>query len=107
MYTHKPVAEPSTFYKSFSEKKLTSYGSSRRGRIEQHRLGLLHRYRPAPGEMVEVGPGHGTLAEQAVDGRRLLAAAVLWMGVYPKPFTDAMHVSVTELLRHVAVSKLN
>ncbi len=37
----------------------------------------------------------------------LLAAAVLWMGVYPKPFTDAMHVSVTELLRHVAVSKLN
>ena len=66
MYTHTPVAEPSTFYKSFSEKKLTSYGSSRRGRIEQHRLALLHRYRPAPGDMVEVGPGHGTLAEQAV-----------------------------------------
>ena len=22
----------------------------------------------------------------------LLAAAVLWMGVYPKPFTDVMHV---------------
>ena len=21
----------------------------------------------------------------------LLAAAVLWMGVYPKPFTDVMH----------------
>lgn len=61
------MAEPSTFYKSFSEKKLTTYGSSRRGRIEQHRLGLLHRYKPAPGEMVEVGPGHGTLAEQAVD----------------------------------------
>jgi NADH-quinone oxidoreductase subunit M len=37
----------------------------------------------------------------------LLAAAVLWMGVYPKPFTDVMHVSVTELLKHVAVSKLN
>ncbi|MDT8997808.1 NADH-quinone oxidoreductase subunit M [Paucibacter sp. APW11] len=36
----------------------------------------------------------------------LLAAAVLWMGVYPKPFTDVMHVSVTELLKHVAVSKL-
>jgi NADH-quinone oxidoreductase subunit M len=28
------------------------------------------------------------------------------MGVDPKPFTDVMHVSVTELLRHVAVSKL-
>ncbi len=37
----------------------------------------------------------------------LLALAVLWMGLYPKPFTDVMHVSVTELLRHVAQSKLN
>jgi NADH-quinone oxidoreductase subunit M len=37
----------------------------------------------------------------------MLAAAVLWMGVYPKPFTDVMQVSVSELLRHVAVSKLN
>jgi NADH-quinone oxidoreductase subunit M len=37
----------------------------------------------------------------------LLAAAVLAMGLYPKPFTDAMSVSVTELLRHVAVTKLN
>lgn len=37
----------------------------------------------------------------------VLAVAVLWMGVHPKPFTDVMHASVTELLRHVAVSKLN
>lgn len=37
----------------------------------------------------------------------VLAIAVLVMGVYPKPFTDVMHVSVNELLRHVAVSKLN
>jgi NADH-quinone oxidoreductase subunit M len=37
----------------------------------------------------------------------LLAAAVLWMGVYPKPFTDVMQVSVDELIRHVGVSKLN
>ncbi len=36
----------------------------------------------------------------------LLAIAVLWMGVYPKPFTDTMHVSVTELLKHVSASKL-
>ncbi|MFN7978920.1 MAG: class I SAM-dependent methyltransferase [Vicinamibacterales bacterium] len=55
-----------TFYKSFSEKKLTGYGSGRRSRIEQHRLSLLQRFKPAPGDMVEVGPGHGTLAEQAV-----------------------------------------
>jgi NADH-quinone oxidoreductase subunit M len=36
----------------------------------------------------------------------LLAAAVLYMGVYPKPFTDVMDVSVAELLKHVALSKL-
>ena len=37
----------------------------------------------------------------------LLAAAVLWMGLYPKPITDTMNASVAELLRHVALSKLN
>ncbi len=36
----------------------------------------------------------------------VLAVAVLAMGLYPKPFTDVMHVSVQELLRHVAISKL-
>ena len=36
----------------------------------------------------------------------LLAIAVLYMGIYPKPFTDVMDTSVTELLRHVAISKL-
>ena len=37
----------------------------------------------------------------------LLAIAVLAMGIYPKPFTDVMDSSVTELLKHVALSKLN
>jgi len=37
----------------------------------------------------------------------VLAVAVLWMGIQPKPFTDAMHVSVTELIKHVSVTKLN
>jgi NADH-quinone oxidoreductase subunit M len=37
----------------------------------------------------------------------LLAAAVLWMGVYPKPFTDVMHRSVNQLIQHVGQSKLN
>jgi NADH-quinone oxidoreductase subunit M len=36
----------------------------------------------------------------------VLAVAVLAMGLYPKPFTDVMHVSVDELLKHVAQSKL-
>ena len=37
----------------------------------------------------------------------LLAIPVLYMGVYPKPFTDVMNSSVAELLKHVALSKLN
>ncbi|HEY3049083.1 MAG TPA: NADH-quinone oxidoreductase subunit M [Polaromonas sp.] len=37
----------------------------------------------------------------------LLAIAVLYMGIYPKPFTDVMDTSVAELLKHVAASKLN
>ena len=37
----------------------------------------------------------------------LLAAAVLFMGIYPKPFTDVMNASVADFLKHVAVSKLN
>jgi NADH-quinone oxidoreductase subunit M len=35
-----------------------------------------------------------------------LAVAVLFMGVYPLPFTEVMHASVNELLRHVSASKL-
>jgi NADH-quinone oxidoreductase subunit M len=37
----------------------------------------------------------------------MLAVAVLAMGIYPKPFTDVMDASVAQLLRHVAISKLN
>jgi len=46
-----------------------------------------------------------------INGREFLilgvmAIAVLFMGVYPKPFTDVMHVSVEALLNHVSISKL-
>ncbi len=37
----------------------------------------------------------------------LLAIAVLYMGVYPHPFTQIMDTSVADLLKHVAQSKLN
>src|SRR5574343_1452723 len=47
-----------------------------------------------------------------IDSREILVLAVLGiavlaMGLYPRPFTDVMDASVTELLRHVAQSKLN
>ncbi|OMG53799.1 NADH-quinone oxidoreductase subunit M [Azonexus hydrophilus] len=36
----------------------------------------------------------------------VLALCTLWMGLYPQPFTEVMHASVNDLLRHVAVSKI-
>src|SRR5574344_2914894 len=36
----------------------------------------------------------------------ILAVAVLYMGLYPKPFTDVIDPSVQHLLQHVAQSKL-
>jgi NADH-quinone oxidoreductase subunit M len=36
----------------------------------------------------------------------LLAVGALGLGLYPHPFTEVMHSSVNELLRHIAVSKI-
>jgi NADH-quinone oxidoreductase subunit M len=36
----------------------------------------------------------------------LFAIGALGMGLYPQPFTEVMHSSVNELLRHVALSKI-
>ena len=58
---------PDTFYKTFSEKQLTSLGGARRGRIERGRLALLMKYASPPGPLLEVGPGHGSLAALAIE----------------------------------------
>jgi NADH-quinone oxidoreductase subunit M len=34
-----------------------------------------------------------------------LPAAELFMGIYPLPYTEVMHCSVNELLRHVSAPK--
>jgi NADH-quinone oxidoreductase subunit M len=36
----------------------------------------------------------------------LLAIAVLWLGLFPKPLGDVMNPTLQELLRHVMQSKL-
>jgi NADH-quinone oxidoreductase subunit M len=56
--------------------------------------------------------GNGNVAALAdINGRELLilgllAVAVLWLGVHPAPFTEIMHVSVNDLLKHASASKL-
>ena len=54
---------------------------------------------------------HHVAALVDVNGREffmlgVLAIAVLYMGLYPAPFTDTMQTSVADLLAHVAKSKL-
>jgi SAM-dependent methyltransferase len=55
-----------TFYRWFSERKLTGAGASRRRRIEESRLALVMKYTQPPGDLLEIGPGHGSLARAAV-----------------------------------------
>ena len=56
-----------TFYRSFRERRPTAFGASRRRRVEQSRLALLHRFAGPPGDLVEIGPGDGSLATWAVE----------------------------------------
>lgn len=109
----------STFYKTFSEKQLTGYGSGRRARIERHRLTLLNRFAKRGGAFFEIGPGHGTLGEMAVaDGWDYTAieASPLLMDVLkkkglkvipawtpPMPMTDATAdvVYADQVLEHM------
>ena len=55
-----------TFYRWFSERRLTSYGRARRDRVERSRLALLSSHRAPPGDMLEIGPGQGSLATTAI-----------------------------------------
>src|SRR5262245_36087167 len=56
------------FYRWFSDrqKELTAFGRARRDRTERSRLALLMRHAPRAGDMLEIGPGHGTLALNAI-----------------------------------------
>ena len=57
---------PDTFYRWFSERKLTSVGAARRRRIEEARLAIVMQHMSPPGDLLEIGPGHGSLAKAAV-----------------------------------------
>jgi SAM-dependent methyltransferase len=55
-----------TFYRWFSERKMTGVGAARRRRIEEARLAIVMGHVRPPGDLLEIGPGHGGLARAAV-----------------------------------------
>jgi SAM-dependent methyltransferase len=59
---------PATFYRWFSDrqKELTGFGRARRNRTDRARLALLMRHARPPGDMLEIGPGQGSLALAAI-----------------------------------------
>jgi len=78
------------FYKWFSERRLTRFGGARRLRIERGRLALLARYATPPGDLLEIGPGVGSLVEpftamgwtyRAIEASPALAAQIRARGV--------------------------
>ena len=78
------------FYKWFSERRLTRFGQSRRQRIERSRLSILARHCPKAGDVLEVGPGMGSLVEpftatgwrySAIEGSPALSASLRERGV--------------------------
>jgi SAM-dependent methyltransferase len=110
-----------TFYRWFSDrqKELTSFGRARRGRTERSRLRLLMRFAP-PGQMLEIGPGHGTLALGAIEAgwryRAVEASAILidelrakgldvtegWAPPIPAPDASADVVYADQVLEHMS-----
>jgi SAM-dependent methyltransferase len=109
------------FYRWFSDrqKELTTFGRARRGRTERSRLGLLMRF-ARPGQMLEIGPGHGTLALGAIEAgwryRAIEASTILidelrqkglevtegWAPPIPAPDASADVVYADQVLEHMS-----
>jgi SAM-dependent methyltransferase len=112
---------PATFYRWFSDrqKELTGFGRARRARTEQSRLGLVMRHIRPPADMIEIGPGQGTLAEAAVAAgwryRAIEASPILieelrrkgldvveaWAPPIPLPDASADLVYADQVLEHM------
>jgi SAM-dependent methyltransferase len=111
-----------TFYRWFSDrqKELTGAGRARRGRIERSRLALLMRHQQPPGDMLEIGPGQGSLALAAVAAgwtyRAVEASPILidllrqrgldvlpgWAPPIPSPDASADVVYADQVLEHMS-----
>ncbi len=70
---------PGTFYRWFSERRLTRFGRARRDRVEKARLAIVTQHVSERGTMLEIGPGQGSLAAIAV------AAGWTYRGIEASP----------------------
>jgi SAM-dependent methyltransferase len=111
---------PDTFYRWFSERKLTGPGAARRKRIEESRLAAVMRFAAPPGDLLEIGPGQGSLARAAVAAgwryRGIEASTVLadslrsegldvvhaWTPPIPAPDQSADVVYADQVLEHMS-----
>ncbi len=122
-----------SFYQSFSELKLTRFGAARRQRADRARLALIARATGKPGDLLEIGPGHGSFAllaraagwrYRAIDASGVLVAALREKGlevvqgfVPPVPAEDSScdvlhadqvfeHMPGIDAARHLAAEAL-
>jgi SAM-dependent methyltransferase len=109
-----------TFYRWFSERQLTGAGAARRKRIEESRLALVMQHAAPPGDLLEIGPGHGSLAKAAVaagwryrgvEASRLLAdtlraegldVAHAWTPPIPSADSSADVLYADQVLEHMS-----
>jgi SAM-dependent methyltransferase len=108
-----------TFYQWFSQRRLTRLGGKRRERIEAGRFALLEKAAGRPGDLLELGPGHGAIAEaasrsgwrySAVEASRILAEQLrqrgfdvvqAWVPPIPAPAASCDAVYADQVLEHM------
>jgi len=108
------------FYKWFSERRLTRFGGARRLRIEQGRLALLARHASPPGDLLEIGPGTGSLVEpltamgwkyRAIEASPTLAGQLrargvevteAWVPPFPVPDGSCDVLYADQVLEHMS-----
>jgi SAM-dependent methyltransferase len=108
------------FYKWFSERKLTKFGGARRLRIERSRLAVLAQHAAPGGDLIEVGPGVGSLVDpiramgwryRAIEASPTLAASLrdrgvevteAWVPPFPVPDACCDVLYADQVLEHMS-----
>ena len=107
------------FYRWFTQRRLTRFGSARKARTDRRRLRLLMQH-AAPGAMLEIGPGQGSFAGVALSAgwryRALEASPMLaeglrgrgldvieaWAPPIPLPDASCNAVYADQVLEHMS-----